>query len=793
MRLKTTGHTIASLLSVLSVGFIAVGLVLGYSAGVTREQLMTRFSSAAESCPYAAVVKVDKDTEGNTFSVAEMGNLEVVNNRSQRVALNEGGFTKGSYVKDSITFDPTRKKQYAENDRASVTLKKVDGKIWAVKNIYCKQKPGSVRGCPSEADLAKYNAEMQKGMRSWFVFPEFRVNCNVNLEYGWVLSKRVTITHPTVTPRPTTTPRPTNTPRLTNTPVPTATPRVSVAPPIGGPANPTSAPTSAPIVNGRGSMEVQVVALNYPQRTPLWPLEHTVSHKPGSCVRQNPTEEARPLYLNSFQLRATCVSGGCRSGRQTTIDVAKNKGYGNFANLDPGSYKIEIRSLNKGYHIWPECNGVWIIKPNEVNITPVIILENELQGSYELKSTEKLCKDAKGIPHSIEGLGGNACYFATSTQKPLPVNPTAVPQPTQVPSQKCKAKDQACNDEYREKCFINGAEGSKLCHKFGTCSAEGDGTKCSWGSGSYCEACVRKNGPVPTTPIGGPANLKVNVRVDSDSIKKVTVRLDPCPNGSVCEQTASFTKKGTGQVQFSITQTDVRYRVKVSNRDIVYAQAIEGIRVKAERCDGVIERVDADYELCIVKTPSFAQFFVSEIKSQVPPPSPAPPVQPPRQTKCGYFLKPASGNKKDRCFIACPDDQFSRYCSPDYLRPYFGEFGEEVLRQAAGICWNESRGYIQAMNDRCFNTGINCSINGKGACWVHDFSPGLFQLNQIGVCVDTIKKENQTYGPSCVRRSGVDPYACIDQMGLRTFDGNVKAAKELYIRRNWQPWIYQCS
>jgi hypothetical protein len=450
-----------------------------------------------------------------------------------------------------------------------------------------------------------------------------------------------------------------------------------------------------------------------------------------------------------------------------------------LTDLDPGNYKIDIRSLGKGYHEWPGCKATWQVTANQISQQPVLILENETKGTYELRTTEKLCKDAGGVPHIIEGLGGNSCYFAEGkSPRPAPTD-SQTPQPTQSSGQICKSVDQSCEDHYREKCYVGNQEGSKLCHKFGKCYALGDGTKCTWGSGSFCESCVPKNGIVPTTPIGGQARVAVNIRTDSDAIKKVVVQLEPCPQGSPCTQEATFVRKGIKQVQFNLLQTDVRYKVKIADRNILYAQALEGVRVRSERCAGVIERVDPDYEMCIIKAPSFAQFIISEIKSQNPPPAPQPPAQPPRQSPCGYYLKPGSS---PRCFVACPDDPHAKYCSPDYLRPYFGEFGEEVLRQAAGTCWNESRGYIQATNDRCFKTG---------RAWSHDFSFGLFQINQIGVCVQSIGSA-RSGGPSCARIPGKDPYACIDEIGLRTFDGNLRVAKDYYVRRKWQPWNYQC-
>lgn len=791
MRLRNTGHDVASILSATAMSVIAIGLVLGYQFSTLKDELSSRFSDASDQCHYAAVAEVHKDAQGNVMTTDEVGDLEVINSRRQLLVMNEEGLSRASFIKDNMTFDPKRKKGYAENDVASVTLRKLDTKVWMLKGVFCDPKPGSTRGCPPASEIARFNREIEMRSRNGLTIPDFKVNCGVDLTYGWIVTKKTDVVRPTVTPRPSATPRPTVTPRLTATPGPrvtqrpTSTPRPTVTPRATVTPRPTATPRVTQAIGGpgseRGNLEVQVVALNYPQRTPLWSDDHVASHKPASCTRQGPTEDARPLYLNPFEVRATCVNGGCQAGRQTTVKVEKNKGYANFVGLDPGNYKLDMRSMSQGYHVWPECNGTWQVSGLQTNQQAVLILENETKGTYELKTTEKLCKDVKGLPHLIEGLGGNSCYFVNGRpSNPQPGNPTTAPQPTSG-QQLCKAVGQACNDIYREKCFVNGREGSKLCYKTGTCNDIGDGTKCTWGPGSYCEACVLKSGPVPTTPIGGTAKLSVNVRTDSASIKKVTVELEPCPSSGPCQQTATYSGKGTRQVQFNVSPTNVRYRVKIVDREILYAQALNGVRVKAENCSGIIERIDKDYEICIVKAPSFAQMLISEIKSQDPPPAPRPPAQPPRQTRCGYDLKPGVANPNKRCFVACPDDPFKKHCSPDYLRPYFGKFGEEVLRQAAGICDNESKGHVQAMNDRCFNTG---------RAWSHDFSAGLFQINQIGQCVENLGSSNR---PSCRRIPGSDPYACLDKYGLRAFDGNVKSAVDYFTRRNWEPWGYQCN
>ena len=68
----------------------------------------------------------------------------------------------------------------------------------------------------------------------------------------------------------------------------------------------------------------------------------------------------------------------------------------------------------------------------------------------------------------------------------------------------CPAAGAPCTDIYPsvQVCEATGQSTTVTCHKTGTCSGKGDGTKCSWGPGSWCDdAC---GGPPPGE--GPPAN-----------------------------------------------------------------------------------------------------------------------------------------------------------------------------------------------------------------------------------------------------------------------------------------------
>jgi len=52
----------------------------------------------------------------------------------------------------------------------------------------------------------------------------------------------------------------------------------------------------------------------------------------------------------------------------------------------------------------------------------------------------------------------------------------------------CNSKNQECWDNYPAQANCpSGGTTTVTCHKHGWCSGVGDGTKCSWGSGSYCD------------------------------------------------------------------------------------------------------------------------------------------------------------------------------------------------------------------------------------------------------------------------------------------------------------------
>lgn len=335
------------------------------STVIPTEQAPTDIPSPTErtSCTYDTRVQIyENERSEETLLRADVmsaGVMKITNDMGRALELDTDGYAQTAYKTDNLIFDPTRERDYAEGDPATVTLSNIDQQFWSVKEVFCDQAEGSVRGCPLQSEIDTINAAIQEGSDTGLAIGEFSVNCGVDLDYGWVLERT---------------------------------------------GNPT----------GNGDMEVKVVALNYPETTSMWPSDHLASQEPSSCSRQPLDAQQRPLYLNSFEVRATCVSGGCEVGKQYEQSADKREGYVNFQDIPAGQYTLEVRDINDtGYRIWSGCEeSVWTVNPESRNQQAIVMLQNIKGEKYELRTTEKLCKDDGGKPNLVEGINGNVCYLS---------------------------------------------------------------------------------------------------------------------------------------------------------------------------------------------------------------------------------------------------------------------------------------------------------------------------------------------------------------------------------------------
>jgi hypothetical protein len=80
-------------------------------------------------------------------------------------------------------------------------------------------------------------------------------------------------------------------------------------------------------------------------------------------------------------------------------------------------------------------------------------------------------------------------FTADNGAKAIVTAPLVVSGAIQCGAKVCEAAGVTCQDDYPEvlTCQATGASKTVQCHKKGTCTEPGDGTKCSWGPGSYCD------------------------------------------------------------------------------------------------------------------------------------------------------------------------------------------------------------------------------------------------------------------------------------------------------------------
>lgn len=239
---------ITTILSIGALVVVGIGVALGLGYGQQRELRSDR-AEAGGSCTYKAYVHVYRETEGIYFSTSETGILTVTNDRRQLTTLNSNERSEGQYVSEQFVPDPTRQRNYAENDPATVTLSGFDTSEWAVKEVFCTNR--GTRGCPTGDEIIQMNNAISNGSSSGTTINGFRINCGVDVTYGWVLGSKAQ-------PEPTT--EPTSEPTVTQAPTePPVTPGPSVtvppttpdptSPPPTKPPPPTTEPTAPPPSN----------------------------------------------------------------------------------------------------------------------------------------------------------------------------------------------------------------------------------------------------------------------------------------------------------------------------------------------------------------------------------------------------------------------------------------------------------------------------------------------------------------------------------------------------------------
>jgi len=234
---------------------------------------------------------------------------------------------------------------------------------------------------------------------------------------------------------------------------------------------------------GQGNLEVQVTALNYPQKLKYFNDAHIASREPASCERVT-SGQLRPLYLYNFTVVATCMSGDCPQGKTYEANAEKRRGYVTFSNLPTGKYTLELEDIEeRGFKEWSGCvNKEFEVQNGTTNKSGVVILENFANGIYDDQSTEQWCKDQGGRANIVQDISNILCYYPEGKKTepiappiPSPTNvvsrPTAMPpRPTAVrPSPTVKLPRPTSGPSCGQKCVYSEVQGGATKCFEGTC------------------------------------------------------------------------------------------------------------------------------------------------------------------------------------------------------------------------------------------------------------------------------------------------------------------------------------
>lgn len=813
MKYKEKGF-IQSALLLLSLGVITIGSLSGlYIAKNVENQI--GFSEAQSSCPYSSEVRVYNGNEGEYFT---NDTFYYENDRGDLVLIQQDFKSRRLIKSRNLPLDPTRKTNYAPGDPANVTLSRYDSSKFKVKEVFCLDNGGEVNGCPDSEYLNDLNNKIQKNQNPGETIEGFTVDCGVDIVYGWKVQDR-SVPEPSITPENTPTPEPTQTPSPTSPGSQTPIPTQSIVP----------TRTNGELGVGKGSLQVRIEALNYPQQTPFWDENRVVSKEPKVCARE-PSEATsrRPLYQNVTQVVAHCVSGECDETKWLRAKSRQGSGLAYFYNIDPGEYEVYVEGTSIfGFTEWSGCERKrWTVTAGELSREPVIILENFAQGMYNLRTTNESCTQSthprgefNGKSNYIEGLTDVFCYYGEKQPLPTQIPTTVEPDPTNPadpdpdepndpdPAKPTKkpAITSAPQDPPKDGlvcskgCIYSEkkSDGNVHCYS-GSCpvGAEDCGETINNGC-KYAPQC--NNFDEVNCPGNAPTTSEISLKVESTSsnVTSVKFEFEPCLPNDDCSVTASSTQN---EGDDATTQTVIKtFRKTVKGLDKNKRYRISAIpitsggnahKTSSILCRGEVFIDSSKNQSCITSGGTESIFFVSSGESSSGGGGGSP-SNPPSRTpgyigSCRYY---DSGN-----------------CSVGNMKKYFGKFGDTVVKQASAICYKESTANAGALNDACFNLGPNCFdknknwIGGKN-CSTFDYSIGLFQINTVFTCVEPLFSSLEDYNAN--RKTG--QAACKAKSNtatctntLKTVDGNIAAALGKYVgsQNRWTPWKYsarQCG
>lgn len=165
-------------ISSLVISVLALALLCG------NYFYLRHIKAQENTCSFSTKISVYKrvlgDDAGPYFSSAKDGPFEVVNNKGQALLLNQDGSSTYTYTTSGLIFDPKGRFAYKKGEQSGIVLTGFDESKYQIEGVFCNELPGSTGGCPSFEEIQKQGrTDMIEGLR---------VDCGVQLSYGWIVN-----------------------------------------------------------------------------------------------------------------------------------------------------------------------------------------------------------------------------------------------------------------------------------------------------------------------------------------------------------------------------------------------------------------------------------------------------------------------------------------------------------------------------------------------------------------------------------------------------------------------------
>ncbi len=856
---------IATILTAIAVVVLTVGVALG----VTRLKAPQREATRSEaqipgtgtgsgsqnpsdnspasppegSCTYQSFTHVYKEAEPIFFAPTEIGQMRVVNDRGGALVLDENDRSQRHYLNGEFPFDPERKTNYAENDPASLSLEGYDRTQWKVKSVFCTNR--GIKGCPEQSVIDALNQRIASGLEDGSRIEGFRVNCGVDVTYGWVLTNSPSTLSPAPTPAPTTVPTQTSCPYTSTshvykgskgTPLPLAE--------LGGTVLTVTNDRNNVLQLNQNGLSTNSFTIDpmpfdptgtsyYPQgaqaSVTLGKLPEGYAVKSVFCDQAPGSTRGCPLPDDLDRMN-NAIAQNSSNGLKIDnfrIDCNVNTTYGWIvepATSGVGSMEVRVEALN-----YPQNTPIWdkddiasnkpgsctrqqtgeqrplYLSPFKLKATcesgpckgkkydPIQVGKREGHANFEDLAPGNYSVSISGISdrgYELWDRCDNAEWKVEAGKKnQLPIlflvnkkDGVYDEQPT----------EKTCKDAGGVPNLVEGLSGNVCYYKDGKEPDPTPGPTDSPDPKSSCEALE-----------DGSDGICVEVINKNSKIKSAQIFPNPLIQSGQSEQTFIF--NGSQEKRIVRFKAPINtYQVYVRNVAFIdggtykaYATSCAGGRVENDPAGGGV----AGSQVCIMRASKNARVTYELTTADGKEPDPTPDPDPDKHTigKCVYIT--SEGHN----------------CSLAKLSVSFGDLGDDVVKKMSAICHNESGGRISAPRKACLHLGDKCSGNytkrdeNGNACHTYEYSLGLLQVNMImkvtdargnsyGPCVEpkyaSFKQYQnlpvKTKGPICTENANTQ--ACVNQ--VLNVDNNLSIARAKYNSAGYLPWChtaYMCG